>query len=700
MKGRDLFDIFGIRHRRLKLQLSAYLDGQVSAAEAERIREHLEICGECRAEVESMQSTVDLLRSLPQMQVPRSFRLTEVPRRTTGFRYQRPVLMALASAAVVVVVVLVVDLASFGAGETEVVEKIVEVPVVEEKVFEVQVEKVVEVETQKIVEVEKVVEVEVEKIVEVEVERVIEVETEKILVATPTPDVGLTGPQFGGDLRVVSQGSISTLDPVFSLFYVVNAVATQIYEGLYGWDGNLQAQPRLAESFTTNADGTEYTFKLRSGIEFHSGEAFTSADAIASINRWRDAGTPAAGIVRRFTDDDALQVVDDTTFTWTFNEPLGSVIFILGIPHGLMPMVPEEMAATPFTEPVPENVGTGAYKFVEWLQGDRVVLERNDGFISRSEESSPGAYAGENIAYLDTLTFLEIPDEETKIAGLETGEWDVVDGAAFDFFQRLTDNPDIGVALYRPGNRSNVYLNPQIPPFSYLKGRQALMTGIDVEDFMFALGPNDLWITCPALYWCGTPLETDIGARFDVELADGSTATIGYDVNNMALAQQLLAESDYAGETAVILNPTDYGTITPLGPVLKSVMEDIGYAVEMPALDWATVTSMFGNTDSYSLATDWYSHWCCGNPIQDHLISGTLDFIIRDEDLINLQLEFVRETDAGKRFEIVEEIQTLRWRKVTSLSLGQFFPIVPHTDDLKGFEVKAIPFYVNTWLER
>ena len=566
------------------------------------------------------------------------------------------------------------------ASEPEIVEKIVEVPVVEEKIVEVETEKIV--------------------VQEVEVEKIIEVETEKILVATPTPDVGTTGPQFGGDLRIVSQGSISTLDPVFSLFYVVNAVASQIYEGLYGWDGNLEAQPRLADSFTTNADGTVYTFKLRSGIEFHDGSPFTAEDAMASINRWRDAGTPAAGIVRRFTDDDAMQAVDDTTFTWTFDEPLGAVIFIMGIPHGLMPMIPSEMAATPFTEPTPDNIGTGAYRFVEWLQGDKVILERHDEFQARSEKSSPGAYAGENIAYLDSLTFLEIPDEETKIAGLETGEWDVVDGAAFDFFQRLTDNAEIGVALYKPGNRSNVYLNPQIPPFSYLKGRQALMTGIDVEDFMFALGPNDLWITCPALYWCGTPLETDIGARFDIELADGSSTTIGYDVNNMALAQQLLNESDYAGETAVILNPTDYGTITPLGPVLKSVMEEIGYAVEMPALDWATVTSMFGNTDSYSLATDWYSHWCCGNPIQDHLISGTLDFIIRDEDLINLQLEFVRETDAGKRFEIVEEIQTQRWRKVTSLSLGQFFPIVPHTNDLKGFEVKAIPFYINTWLER
>ena len=566
--------------------------------------------------------------------------------------------------------------------------------IVEEKIVEVEKEvlREVEVEVEKVIEKEVVVEV--EKLVEVEVE------TEKILVATPTPDVGTSGPQSGGDLKVVSQGSISTIDPVFSLFYVVNAVATQIYEGMYGWDGNLNPQSRLADSFSTNADGTVFTFTLRDGIKFHDGSDLDSGDAIASIKRWRDGGSPAAGVVRRFTGDEAFSVVDDLTFTWTFDEPLGSVIFIMGLPAGLMPMWPEEVANTPFTEPVPQNIGTGAYKFVEWLQGDRVVLERYNGYSSRSEPAETGAYAGGNTAYHDTITFLEIPDEETKIAGLETGEWDVVDGAAFDFYQRLMDNPDTDVAVYKPGNRSNVYLNPQIPPFSYLKGRQALMTGIDVEDFMFALGPSDLWIVCPALYFCGSPLETDIGHRFEVELADGSTATIGYDVNNMDLAMQLLNESDYQGETTVILNPTDYGTITPLGPVLKAVMADIGYNVEMPAIDWATVTSMFGNTDSYSLATDWYAHWSSGNPINDHLISGTLDFIIRDEDLVNLQLEFVREADASKRFEIVEQLQILRWQKVTSLSLGQFFPIVPFTSDLKGFEVRAIPFYVNTWLER
>ena len=521
---------------------------------------------------------------------------------------------------------------------------------------------------------------------------------------TPTPDplldTTVNGQRFGGDLRIVSQGSVSTLDPVFSTYYVVYSVASHIYEGLYGWDGELEPQPRLAESFRTSADGTEYTFKLRSGIEFHNRDLFTSADAVASISRWRDANTIVSGTVRKFAGENALRAVDDTTFTWTFDEPLGAVILILGFPHGLIPMVPEEMAATPYTAQMPENVGTGAYRFAEWLRGDRVVLERNERYRPRTEPSSPGAYAGENIAYLETLTFLEVHDEETKIAGLETGEWDVVDGVAFEFFERLTRNPDVGIALYQPGNRSNVYLNPQIPPFSYQKVRQALMTGVDVEDFMFALAPSELWISCPALYWCGTSLETDVGARFDIELEDGSSAMIGYDVNNAALARRLLAESDYAGETAVILNPTDYGTITPLGPVLKSVMEEIGYEVEMPVMDWATVVSMFGHTDSYNLATDWHSHWCCGNPIQDHLISGTFDFIIRDEELSDLRLEFAREADGRKRFRIMEEIQRQRWKKVTSLTLGQFFPILPHTSDLKGFEVKAIPFYANTWLER
>ena len=562
------------------------------------------------------------------------------------------------------------------AGETEVVEKIVEVPVVEEKIVEVEVEKVVEVET------EKVVEVEVERIVEIEVEK------EKILVATPTPDVGTTGPQFGGDLRIVSQGSISTLDPVFSLFYVVNAVASQIYEGLYGWDGNLEAQPRLAESFTTNADGTEYTFTLRSGIEFHDGSSFTSEDAIASINRWRDAGTPAAGIVRRFTDDDALQAVDDTTFTWTFDEPLGAVIFILGIPHGLMPMIPSEMAGTPFTEPTPQNIGTGAYRFVEWLQGDKVVLERHDEFEPRSESSTPGAYAGENIAYLDSLTFLEIPDEETKIAGLETGEWDVVDGAGLDFYARVSDNADLTVPLYKPGHRTNLLI-PANAPFDETNARLAFQTGIDVANVMASLGPSELWTLCPAIFFCGTRWETDAGAdEF-------------YNLNDKAAARTMLADSGYDGETLVLLNPTDYSTITPTGFVVKSEMEALGFNVEMPGLDWATVVTRFGNPESFAVATSWDVHWNSTSPLEHEAIGSNFPvFPPPVPRLHELRKQFAQAITEPDKLRLVDELQVEFYRNVPALYLGVFYSIYPATSALKNFEVKAFPYYANSWLER
>ena len=308
-------------------------------------------------------------------------------------------------------------------------------------------------------------------------------------------------------------------------------------------------------------------------------------------------------------------------------------------------------------------------------------------------------YVGETVAYLDKLIFLEIPFEDTKVAGLETGEWDVIDGALFDYLERLQADLGIQVVLYKPGHRSNVYLNPQIPPFSYLKARQALQTGILVEDYMFAIGDRDVWILCPALYYCGTSLETDAGQRFDVETSQG-TRTIGYNVNDVDTAKILLGDSDYAGEVTVILNPTDYGTITPIGHVLKADLEKIGFNAEMPALDWASVTTMYGNTDAFSAGTDWYSHWCCGTPLQDHLISGTSDFIIKDSELINLQVDWATETDPGVKKPIVDDINAKRFRKVTSLSLGQWFPIMPSTVDLKNFVTRVLPFYANTWLER
>ena len=591
----------------------------------------------------------------------------------------------------ILVFVLIMSLSRGGAEPTVVeVEKVVEVvrevqvPIEVEVPVEIERKEVVEVEKPQIVEVVKEIEVErvveVVKEVEVEVERVVE----KVLIATPTPPPAGT-PQYGGTLRVVSQGSIASLDPIFTIFYVTHAVSSHIYETPFGWDENYEVRPRLVDSWTVSPDSLEHTFFLRPGVTFHDGRSLTANDVVGSINRWLSTGCPGAGVVRNFETDTTVSAIDDGSFKITLTEPVGSLVGMLGAPYCTSFVVPSELAATPNTEAMAENIGTGPYKFVEWTQGHQVILNRHEGYVPRSEPGSN--YAGASNAYLDRIVFLEIPDEATKISGLQTGEWDVVDGAAFDYFQSLNEDPAYSVPLYAPGNRSHMYLNVTHAPFDVKGIRQALQAAVDVEQFMFALGPDDLWVSCAAMFWCGTPLEVYDGEEF-------------YDQDNPELAAQMLIDSGYAGETTVILNPTDYATITPLGLVLQPLMKEIGFNVEMPAIDWSTVVSNFGTPETFALATAWYSHFEGPDPTNDHLISGTVSWLVQDEEFVELQLRYAQEPDPEVRMEVLREIQRQRYDKVPNVMLGQFFPMTPTTAALKNFHVRPLPLFINAWLER
>jgi len=574
------------------------------------------------------------------------------------------------------------------AGETKIVEVVKEVEVIKEVAVEGKT-KIVEVAGEtKIVEVIKEVEVRVE----VEVEK--EIISEKILVATPTaPPAGT--PRFGGTLRVVSQASIATLDAVWSPFYVVVAVAQHLYETPLGWDNNLLPAPRMVDTWSVSADGTIYSFTLRDGMTFHDDQAVTSLDLVASLNRWLPGGSAKATLMRDFTAEEPFVAIDDLTFEIRMNQPYGGVIASVAAPHwGPFVMPARISSVTDVTEGVNEYIGSSPYKLVRWDQGYQVVLERHEGYKSRSEAADH--MAGGAVSYLDKIIWLEVPDEETKIAGLLTGEWDVVDGAGFDFFQPLTDDPSIIVPLYKPGHRSAMNISPNNPPFgneslvltdAQLNARKAVQATIDIEEVMFSLGDSNLWALCPAIYYCGTPLETYEASEL-------------YNQANPDLGKTLLAASDYDGETVVLLNPTDYGTITPTGIVLRAQMQDIGLNVEMPAYDWATIVGLFGQTDSYHMFTDWYVHWCCDDPVAWPNRDGVPGRHPYNEEGIELRIAYAQATDQAERFALVEQLQRNMYEEVISILLGQFFSIYPHTVELKNFEVKAIPFYVNTWVER
>ena len=509
--------------------------------------------------------------------------------------------------------------------------------------------------------------------------------------------------RFGGTLRVVAQASTESLDTSFSGAYVITVVSGHIWERIFERDADFNPQPQMVSSWDVDDAGTTYTFTLRDGLKFHDGGSVTSDDVIPSL--WRMWQTTAAGEFLRSqlagyvepgegespARPDSLRKIDDKTFSMTFQGPIGVVISGMAAPWPLQNIWPERVAAgyAAQEDHGEENaIGTGPYKLAEWVRGDKLVVERFDDYVPREEE---GSYlAGGKIAYLDRIEWLEVPAEETKIAGLKTGEWDVVDGAGLDFFADLSEDPNLGVAKYER-HFWTFDFNVTSPPANLKKLRQGIQAAVDIEAMAAAIGPRDLWSLCPARYRCGTPLDSRVGEEF-------------YNEHDVEKGKRLVAESGYDGETFLLMNPNDYATITPMGQVLKPAFEELGITVEMPSMDWATLLSRLPDPD-WDAITDWWVQWASPDPIADPMVAGTLYFgNFGDDPEVErtkaLRLQYAFEPDPAKQLEIIGEIQLALYDSAPHVVGAQWASIYPFTTDLKNFDVSVFPVYVNVWLER
>lgn len=300
------------------------------------------------------------------------------------------------------IAVLSLIAAQCGAAQPETV-TVVETVVVKE---EVEVIQTVEVEKEVVKEVVQTVEV--EKIVEVE--------------APAKPE---------GELIV----SLSTFP---NSIYTPNAaernadnVASQIFEGLTWIDDEGNVVPALAESWEISEDGTEYTFKLRQGVKFHNGEDFDAQDVVTSWEAGTDPINAYSYDVARTT---SVEVIDDYTVKLTSEAP--DPLFLRFV-AGSWAMIPTDYFNEVGLEGIEANpVGTGPFKFVEWVQGDRIVLEAFED------------YWDEGLPKLAKVTFRPIPEEATRIAAVQTGEIHIANRLPAEEAQRLLGAPGVTIVRY------------------------------------------------------------------------------------------------------------------------------------------------------------------------------------------------------------------------------------------------------------
>ena len=494
-------------------------------------------------------------------------------------------------------------------------------------------------------------------------------------------------------LKVVPHSNLAILDPIWTTAYMSRNHGYMIYDTLFGTDEKAQIKPQMVDTWTKSDDARLWTFKLRSGLEFHDGKPVTGEDVVASIARWGKRDSMGSALMTFVSKMDSPA---PDTFRIFLREPCGFLLEALGKPSSNVPFImPKRIADTDAFKQIEEHIGSGPYTFKrdEFKPGDKAVYLKNAKYKPRAEPPS-GTSGGKNV-YVDRVEWnLALRDGQAQMNALQKGEIDIIEALPFQFYE--TAKADAKLQLPKYSNVNLQYMarfNHLAKPFDNPKVRQAALAAFSQEPFLRAqVGVKDLYKPCPSMFTCGTPYGSAAGTDIQSK-------------SNMKKAQDLLKASGYDGTPILIMKPTDLTSIDKLPDVAAQLMRQAGFKVDLQSMDWQTLVGRRAKKDQpaqggwHMFLTAWQGHdiW---NPIANAAMdtrgeqSGWFGWG-KDDKIIELRGQFMRELDDGKKKKLAEAIQSRAFEVATHAPLGEYSQPMAAGKNISGFFVTNGNLYWN-----
>ena len=268
---------------------------------------------------------------------------------------------------------------------------------------------------------------------------------------------------------------MSGVDPHINQAFNAHKIIMNVFDPLVFQTADGKVYPGLASSWDISPDGKTYTFKLRNDVKFHDGTPFNAAAMAFSFDRIRDPNTKSQYAITLLGPIDSYQAVDDSTFRVNFKTPYPAFLDALSYAW-LAPVSPTAVRrlGADFSRNL---VGTGPFKFKEWVAKDRITLERNPDY-----QWGPSFFKHKGPAYLEQIKFVFIPEWATRSAVLETGEIDYSGDALAADIARLKSNSKLRVIVTPLGGVPQSYfLNVTKAPFDDVRVRRAFLQGVDKQ---------------------------------------------------------------------------------------------------------------------------------------------------------------------------------------------------------------------------
>jgi len=505
-----------------------------------------------------------------------------------------------------------------------------------------------------------------------------------LCLAASVPDAAAQ--KKGGILKVGNLGEPPTLDAHWTTATITEVLAQHIYEGLYSLDAKSQPIPMLAEGMpAVSKDGLSYTFKLRQGIKFHNGKEMTSADVVASLNRWGAQSTYGKNLYARVAE---VRAVDKYTVQMQVKEKTATVVISLAIPNNAAAIYPKEVIDKfKPAEKATEWIGTGPFKLVEWKPDRHIKMARFDDYQPRKEAAS--GYGGRKVVHINELLWMPVPDAATRVAQMETGELDFADDLDLNAYERLKKTAGVQAIVAKPYYWLVAVFNKKEGLMTNQKLRQAWQAALDMEPIMknVAGGHAELYRMDSSLAFVeNTPWHTKIKG-------------LPWNEHNRDKAKRLLREAGYKGEPIRFMTTQEYKWMYDFALLSKQQLEDAGFTIDLQVVDWATLVKRRNNEKEYDAFTTGIGN--AYDPTHHVYLTPNWPGWTNDEEINRLLAELAGEGDYKKRFALWEQVTRVFYDKVPVARYGDLFGLRASRSHVKGFDTTLMrPRFHNVWLDK
>lgn len=487
-------------------------------------------------------------------------------------------------------------------------------------------------------------------------------------------------PQYGGTLVIAYNQEPDTMN-VYSTHLLAD-VQTCVIQGLVIPDHDMNYVPVLCKEVPTLENGLiqlsedgqtmTITYNLRENVKWHDGVPFTSADVKYTWEAVKDEAFIAEG--KEGSDDiESIELPDDYTVVCHYNKVVADFATTL-FTFGIMPKHVCEGTDLNLQSGYNREgfIGTGPYKFVQWVEGEYIELARNEDYYKEG-------------GYIDTIIFKFVPDYNTQLTQLKTGEVQFAMGLPTDMYEELASLPGIvteAAPLNAWGhidfNFKNEILGNNLTvrrALNYLTDKQGY-----VDDLMLGLPvvTNSIWMPTDKYHNDNLP-EHEYSIEKAIALLEEDGWMPGADGVREKDGQRL--EFMFLGRTG---QPDE----AKIQQVFAEACAQAGIKININNMDNSAMSSLRMSGD-YDLKMH---RWITGSASRTRFYSNVAfaplsvnDVFYDNQEITDLLVASDTMLDFDERKATLDKVQELLLEDMATIPVYQHAQIVAHTDKLHGF---------------